>query len=137
MNDSLKHGKSATSSETDESRQSLWRLTVGPVIWALHFLACYITAAIWCEKYAGRDGPLGSVRVAIAVLTIVALAGIAWAARDGWRRHSFGASTLPHDFDTPEDRHRFLGFSAFLLAALSGVATIFTALVAIFMSDCR
>jgi hypothetical protein len=44
---------------------------------------------------------------------------------------------LPHDHDTPADRHRFLGFATFLLGLLSALATIFTALVAIFFQDCR
>lgn len=123
--------------DTHESRQSLWMLTIGPSVWALHFLACYITAAVWCEKFAGREAALGWVRGAIAIYTVAALIGIGLNARAGWRRHRFGAGELPHDFDTPEDRHRFLGFATFLLAALSAVAVIFTALVALFFYDCR
>ena len=38
---------------------------------------------------------------------------------------SHGNATLPHDDDTPEDRHRFLGFAALLLSALSAVAVIY------------
>ena len=30
--------------------ESLWTLFTGPVVWALHFLACYVGAAIFCEK---------------------------------------------------------------------------------------
>lgn len=123
--------------EIREQRQSLWRLVVSPSIWLAHFLACYITGAIWCEKFARRDGGLEWVRLAIATYTVAALIGIGLNARAGWRRHKFGDSTLPHDFDTPEDRTRFLGFSTFLLAALSAVATVFTAIVAFFFSDCR
>lgn len=123
--------------ETHESRQSLWRLTISPGTWAVHFLACYISAAIWCEKYAGRDGSLGWVRPAIAIYTAVALIVIGLNAWDGWKRHKLGRATLPHDYDTPEDRHRFLGFSTFLLAMLSAVATIFTGIVAFYFYDCR
>lgn len=123
--------------ELRERRQSLWLLTIGPSIWALHFLASYITAAIWCAKVAGRDGPLGPVRAAIGIYTALALLGIGLNAWAGWRRHRFGASARPHDLDTPEDRHRFLGFATFLLAVLSGIATIFVAVVALFFDDCR
>ena len=137
----MKHVQSDTSTpgldETRETRQSLWRLTFAPATWAAHFLACYITAAIWCEKFAGRAGELGWVRAAIAIYTVAALVGIGLNARGGWRRHKFGESTLRHDFDTPEDRHRFLGFATFLLAALSAVATVFTAIVVLFFHDCR
>lgn len=123
--------------ETSEIRQSLWMLTISPSIWAFHFLASYITAAIWCEKLAGRNGPLGSVRLMIAAYTVAALIGIGLNGWAGWKRHQFGSSTLPHDYDSPEDRHRFLGFATFLLAMLSVVATIFVASVALFFGDCR
>ncbi|MGB7839915.1 MAG: hypothetical protein WBL40_17580 [Terrimicrobiaceae bacterium] len=42
--------------ETHEKRQSLWLLMISPTIWAAHFLLCYLTAAIWCAKFAGRNG---------------------------------------------------------------------------------
>jgi hypothetical protein len=44
---------------------------------------------------------------------------------------------LPHDFDTPGDRHRFLGFATVLLAGLSAVATLFAAVVVLYFEDCR
>jgi hypothetical protein len=127
----------ARDDETHESRQSLWRPVLPPIIWAAHFLSCYLTAAIWCAKLAGRVGPLGGARAAIAVYTLIALAGIAAVGWRGWRRHTFDGSETRHDFDTPADRHRFLGFATVLLAGLSAVATIFTALVAVFFRDCR
>lgn len=123
--------------QTRESQQSLWRLILAPTIWAAHFLLSYITAAIWCEKVAGRDGSLGGARVAIAIYTLLALAGIGWNCWDGWRRHRHRGGEVPHDADTPEDRHRFLGFAMMLLAGLSGIAVLFAALVVVFFSDCR
>jgi hypothetical protein len=123
--------------ETHESRQSLWRPMWPPIIWATHFLLSYITAAIWCEKIAGRDGSLDGARVAIAIYTVFALAGIALIGWRGWQRHAFDGSETQHDFDSPADRHRFLGFATALLAGLSAVAVIFTALAVVFFSDCR
>lgn len=123
--------------ETHESRQSLWRLAWPPLIWATHFMLSYLTAAVWCAKVAGRDGPLGGARAAIAGYTVVALAGIAAVGWRGWRRHTFDGSETQHDFDTPADRHRFLGFATVLLAGLSATATIFTAWAAVFFKDCR
>jgi hypothetical protein len=121
-----------------EHKETLWRLIVSPAIWALHFLLSYVTAAIWCAKFApGPEGSLAPVRWAIAGYTLVALAGIAVNARRGWRRHLFQSESLPHDFDTPGDRHRFLGFSTVLLAGLSAIATVFAAFVVIFFEDCR
>jgi len=47
-----------------------------------------------------------------------------------------GSATLPHDDDTPEDRHRFLGFATLLLSALSAVAVLYAGLVAVFIRSC-
>lgn len=119
-----------------EEKESLWILTVSPTIWAVHFLLSYITAAVYCAKYAPPSGDLGPVRIAVAIYTVLALGGIALTARLGYRKHSFGGATLPHDFDTRADRHRFIGFASILLSGLSAVATIFVALAAVFIGDC-
>ena len=120
-----------------ENRESLWRLAASPAIWAAHFMLCYVTAAIWCAKFAPRDGSLGPVRWAIIGYTVAALFGIALNARSGLRRHRRGSETPAHDYDTPGDRHGFLGFATVLLSALSAVATVFAALVVIYFEDCR
>jgi hypothetical protein len=124
-------------SQTAEQHQSLWLLTASPVVWAVHFMLCYITAAIWCEKLAGPDKSLWEVRVAIATYTAIALVVIGIVGWIGYRRHSFGSADLPHDDDTPDDRHRFLGFSTLLLSGLSAVATLYAALVAVFIGSCH
>ena len=123
--------------DLSEEKESLWFLIVSPTIWAAHFMLCYITAAIWCAKFAPRFGSLEPVRWAIAVYTVVALAGITWNGWSGLRKHRFGSESLPHDFDTPGDRHRFLGFATLLLAGLSAIATLFAATVVVFFEDCR
>lgn len=127
-----------TSNENDvkERRDSLWLLTVSPTIWAAHFLTSYLTAAVWCAKFVGPDGSLLKVRIAIAAYTVLAVFGIAVAGWSGYRKHTYGSAAVPHDFDTPEDRHRFLGFATLLLSALSAVATIYVALVAVFVESC-
>lgn len=122
---------------TSESRQTLWLLAASPTIWAGHFLACYITGAIWCAKVGGIAGGLGWVRWAVAGYSAVALAGIAVVGVIGWRRHEHGRATVPHDFDTREDRHRFLGFATVLLSGLSAVAVAYVAMVALFFTSCR
>jgi hypothetical protein len=119
-----------------EAKESLWLLTVSPVIWAAHFLLCYGTAAVWCAKVAGLGGPLDSARIAIVIYTALALAAIGVIGWIGYRRHSFAKANVPHDDDTPEDRHRFLGFATFLLSALSAVAVVYAALVAVFIRSC-
>lgn len=119
-----------------EHQESLWVLAISPLVWAAHFMACYLTAAIWCAKQ-GRGAELGSVRLTIAAYTAVAMVAIAATAWMGWRRHRFGSAATPHDLDTPADRQRFLGFATLLLSALSGVATLYVALTAVFFETCR
>jgi hypothetical protein len=119
-----------------EAKESLWLLTASPVIWAAHFLLCYATAAIWCAKVAGLGGPLGTARIAIAMYTVLALGAIGVIGWIGYRKHSFGHATLPHDDDTPEDRHRFLGFAILLLSGLSAVAVIYAGLIIFFVRSC-
>ena len=120
-----------------EERESLWPLAAPPLIWAAHLLASYCTAAVYCEKFVARGDSLGAARTAIAVYTVLALGAIAFVGAQGYRRHRYGDSTTPHDFDSPEDRHRFLGFATFLLAGLAAVAVIFQAFPAVVIGSCR
>jgi hypothetical protein len=119
-----------------EENESLWMLTASPVIWAAHLLLCYATGAIWCAKVVGLGGSLATTRVAILLYTSAALVAIAVIGWIGYRRHSLGSATVPHDDDTPEDRHRFLGFATLLLSALSAVAVLYAGLVAVFIRSC-
>jgi hypothetical protein len=118
-------------------KDTLWMLTIAPAIWAAHLMLCYVTAAIWCAKFVGPDGSLGSVRSAIAWYTAVALIGIVIIGWEGFRRHSYGTETTTHDLDSPEDRHRFLGFATLLLSGLSAMATMYVALAAVFFETCH
>jgi hypothetical protein len=120
-----------------EHRESLWLLIAGPLAWLVHFCLCYGTAAIWCAKLAGPDRSLSTVRVLIGVYTVVALIGIGIVGWVGYRRHGWLSATRRHDFDTAEDRHKFLGFATLLLAGLSAVAVLYEALVAVFFRTCH
>ncbi len=123
--------------DTHEKNQSIWLLVASPTIWMGHFLACYLTAAIWCAKYAGPDRSLGDVRGAIGVFTFLALVGITYIGWVGYRRHGIPHGTILADGDTPEDRHRFLGFATLLLSGLSALATLFVGLAAYFIGSCN
>jgi len=123
-------------SQTAERKQSLWLLAASPLMWAAHLLLSYITASIWCAKLSDGSRSFVTVQMAIVGYTLLALLGISIIGWIGFRRHRFGNGSLPHDDDTPEDRHRFLGFSTLLLSALSAVATLYAALVVFFFTDC-
>lgn len=119
------------------ARYSLWLLTIGPTIWAVHLLLSYVTAAVWCAKFAPAGGPLDGVQTAIIWYTAVALVGIAVVGWEGFRRHRHGTEATTHDLDTREDRHRFVGFATLLLSGLSAVGVVYAALAAQYFTICR
>jgi hypothetical protein len=118
-------------------RYSLWLLTIGPAIWALHLLLSYITAAVWCAKFVLAGGRLDEVKTAIVWYTIVALIGIGIIGWEGFRRHRHGTEATTHDLDTRDDRHRFVGFATLLLSGLSAVGVVYAALAARYFETCR
>lgn len=122
---------------TDEASESLWWLTLSPAIWIGHFLAVYITVAIFCARAASAAQALAPARWAIVGYTAVAAAGVIATGLRGLRRHRYGHAATPHDFDTPADRHRFIGFATLLLSGLSLVGILFVALPALFLETCR
>jgi hypothetical protein len=116
--------------------ESLWAMIVAPTIWAVHFLACYILAAVFCAKAGTAD--FASVRWWIAGFTFVALGAIAACAIQAFRLgHFMEGEAAPHDADTIHDRRRFLAYATLLLSGLSFVATLFVALPAVFVESCR
>jgi hypothetical protein len=121
--------------DVDEPRQSLWALTVGPAIWAGHFLCSYAAASVWCGN-AGAHARFGSLNLVFAAVTAMALAGVVWVAWGGWTRYNRGEAVPSHHKDTPEDRHRFLGLATLLLAVLSAVSILYTAMAVAILRGC-
>jgi hypothetical protein len=118
--------------------ESLWAMIVSPTIWAIHFLACYIAAAIFCAKAGTPSVDLATVRWWIAGFTVLALGGIAASGIQAFRLvHFVEGKAAPHDADTIHDRRRFLAYATLLLSGLSFVATLFVALPAVFVGSCR
>jgi hypothetical protein len=112
-----------------QRRESLWTLAVPPLIWGAHFLLSYWTAAVWCAKVGGS---LSGVRIAVALYTAVALAGLSLSGYRGYRQRGPGV----HDADTPESRAEFVGHAAMLLAGLSAIAVLYASLVAVVIRSC-
>jgi hypothetical protein len=129
--------QNASERNAPERKESLWWLTVSPCIWVGHFLACYITVALWCEKLAGPNGKLDSVVWLALGYTALALAGIGATGVHAYRRYQEAGAHIANDFDTPEARHRFLGFAGLLLAAMSALAVVYVALPFGFLTTCR
>lgn len=120
---------------TAEERQPLWLIALSPTVWAAHFLACYVTAAVWCAKVAGPGGELGLARTLVWGYTAAALLAIGATLWVGVRRFRAGAGSARHR-DLPSDRHRFLGWATVLLSGLSMVAVVYVALVAAVVRSC-
>lgn len=116
--------------------ESLWTLFTAPTVWALHFLVCYVGAAIFCAKPHLFALGFDALRIGIAAVTAVALLVILLSAWLAWRQWGFGTYDPPHDDPTARDRRRFQGFATLLLSGLSFVAVIYVALPALFMTEC-
>jgi hypothetical protein len=116
--------------------ESLWTLFTAPVVWALHFLACYVSAAIFCAKPGIFGTDFTSLRVSIGVLTVLSLAMIVVATLLAWRQWGFGTGDPPHDEPTRRDRLLFQGYATLLLSGLSFVAVVFTALPVLSITEC-
>lgn len=117
--------------------ESLWTLFTGPTIWAGHFLAAYVGAAVYCAKQPLLGFGFVGVRAFIAAITLLALLAILGAGWLAWRQWGFGVNEPPHDQPTGHDRSRFQGFATLLLCALSFVAVVFTAMPALFITECN
>lgn len=113
----------------------LWVPVVAPVIWVLHFMICYIAAALWCGRFASATSA-ADLRAVILVTTIAALIGIAGLFGYGLHRHRYVWPRRPHDDDTPQDRNHFMAFTTMLLSGLSGLATVFVAIGMTWVPSC-
>lgn len=114
----------------------LWTLILAPTVWALHFLFCYAYAAVSCAKRGAPD-VMGDIRVVVAIATLVAVLLVLPPAFVGWAQARMVGDPPPHQESTEEDRQRFLGLSKMMLAGLSFVAILFTAIPAFMFPDCR
>ncbi|MHA6719865.1 hypothetical protein ACX40Y_10495 [Sphingomonas sp. RS6] len=114
-------------------RVTLWTLIVPPTSWAAHFLFSYLWAAVRCAK-TGRyvDAPAVFWGGTIAALLVIVASG--WIA---WVQSRTPGDHPPHEASTDIDRLRFLAYATLLLAGLSLVGVIFTAVPVLFLRDCR
>lgn len=114
---------------------SLWRITFGPLIWALHFVASYGATALVCAK--GATGAIEGLRIGMGIGTLAALALILWLAVQAWRQWDVQHDReWENDKGTSEDRHQFLGHAAFLLAVISFIGVAYVALPPLLIGTC-
>ena len=127
-------GKKQEAREFRAEALSLWRITFPPVIWAVHFAACYGATALVCAKGGSADG----LRLGIALGSAAALAAIVWLGWRAWRQWDIIRDReWENDAGTSEDRHQFLGHAAFLLAIISFIGVAYVSLPALLIESCR
>ena len=115
---------------------SLWRITFGPLIWAVHFAASYGATALICAK--GAPGAVDGLRLGIGIGTVVALVAIVWLGWQAWQQWDLVRDRdWENDQGTGEDRHQFLGHAAFLLTVISFIGVSYVALPALLIGTCR
>ncbi|MFN0262252.1 hypothetical protein ACKTEK_00085 [Tepidamorphus sp. 3E244] len=123
--------------EFSEAASSLWLITIAPSLWALHFVIVYAGAAVLCAKTEGWVIGFAELRIAIGVVTVVALAGICFVGWRSWRQWDYRhLGEYSHGEASNEHRHSFLGHAAFLLATMSAIGVLYTALPALLIGDC-
>lgn len=108
------------------TRNHLFSLVSAPLIWAAHFLVCYLLVSLACAL------DYGGMRSGIAVATAIALALIAlagWSNFRKWTTARRGAST-----DAPMDV--FFSLNALMLCAMSALALVWVAFPAAMLPLC-
>jgi hypothetical protein len=116
----------------------LWRVIAAPIVWALHFLFCYVYGAVYCAK-AGRNAPLDQPTIVVVAATLVALALISFSTLQIWRVRARSLTDNDFEFEhnTPEERHRFLSHVALMLCVLSAVAVLYVTIPMLYLTSCR
>ena len=122
--------------QTTVPRQPLWAPVIAPVIWAAHFMTCYVWAALACGRMAS-DHSFARAQTGIGIATAVAATAIALCFVSGFHHLGHRLPDQPNDDGTPEDRTRFMAFTTMLLAGLSLIATLFVGVAALAAGTCR
>ena len=120
------------------SGSDLWQVILSPIVWAFHFLFCYVAAAIYCEKI-GREAAIEPVRTAVLIATAAGLAVVGVVCFRLWqvRGRSLTDNDFNYEHNTPEERHRFLSHLALMLSALSAIGMIYVAIPTLVLETCR
>ena len=108
------------------TRNHLLSLVSAPLIWAAHFVVCYLLVSMACAL------DFGGMRSGIAVVTVAALALIALAGWSNWRK--WAAARRGERPDAPLDA--FFSLNALMLCAMSALALVWVAFPATMLPLC-
>ncbi|MEN1944903.1 hypothetical protein WCE55_13770 [Luteimonas sp. MJ293] len=124
-----------------------WRLTgmaTPLVMWAVHFVAVYIMQGLACGEGWQRHRVAGLEMVSwwLLLATLLAWAAIVWMGVRGWRCQRLAAFEVraAGDSDRPvatvARRRRFMAVLTTLVAVISFIAVLFTALPVLLLPPC-
>ncbi|OWU66526.1 hypothetical protein [Marinibacterium profundimaris] len=120
--------------EFSEEQASLLKITLGPLIWAGHFVICYGLVAVTCAK----DWDIATIRAGLLGFSGAALLAIAWVGWTSWRQwNPRETGDFVNRRGRSEDRHHFLGHAAFLLSIIAVIGVIFVSLPLVMLDSCR
>lgn len=92
-------------------------------------------AALECGRFAGYGTPW-RYTATMTIATAVALLVMAVCVWHGMKLVRFDWPDQSHDEDSTEDRRRFLGYMTMLLAGLSIIATVYSAIAMLVVEGC-
>lgn len=100
--------------------------TVSPLIFAAHFMACYLSTSSYNETRSLEDDFKAGAPGIVTIYTLVAVVSIAGVAYWGYRRWQANLELASDDPKTLArvKRYRRLGMISFLLSLLSGVGVL-------------
>lgn len=108
------------------TRNHLLSLVSAPLIWAGHFLLCYLLVSLACAL--GMPG----AKAGIAMFTLLALALIGFSAWSNYRKWKFSR----HGGTPDAPLHTFFALNAMMLCAMSAVALVWVAFPAALLPVC-
>lgn len=118
-------------------RDSLIGMVAGPLVWAAHFLFCYVLVSVACAFgfASAAGGGWGTVPILLVIASVLALASIAGLALLAYRRGGeAGGSRRPEDAEAA--RHRFMSLTAMLLGVLSAIGVVYTSVPLFVLPPC-
>lgn len=108
-------------------------LAAAPLIWAAHFVICYVLVSLSCMLGWGRMAlGLNPAEIGIALVTLAALALLAFIATMSYERYRY----FQADSSPGEDIGCFIALNSVLLCGISTVALIWVAFPALMLPVC-
>lgn len=127
-------GRDEERAEFREEAESLWKITLAPLAWAVHFVVCYAVVSLACNKLGGQSAAVTIGLIAFSVAVLAFILWIGWRAFVQWDVRGTGQFSNPAG--DAEDRHQFLGHAAFLLAIISFIAVVYVTLPLLLLEGC-